>query len=734
VNFVQPLLKGFGPVATRGELRARDRELEAARHRYEAATLDVSADVENAYWRLYASEHNLNAQRIQRQRAALFLRDAQLRGHAGVAGPGAVAAARTLLADQEALLLQSRLLARDASDELAQSIGISPSAHERIHCTEDPTPPPPLEPLDVVLRRAFAVNPGLHATEQDSAAARARWRAAEWNAWPTLEAFGSYGGAGLAGVSRPIIFGGDTLGTSSDTGFGSAWDQVWSNDFPAWTFGLRLVMPIGWRSDRGERDRQRGLYEQSQEALRARRLKLESDVRSAYREAESAGATLATMRELVAATREQARVASLEYQAGRTTAYDLVDIEAQVARGVARIAGAGRRGAFLHRAQTAHSTRTFEDPMSGASLLRRAAGALLLPLLALAAGCGRPAAGFKMPPVPVEVAEVQAEAVRDRFRAVGSIEADEIVKVVSELNAVARELPFLEGQSVKRGQLLAQLDDREIAAEAQRAEALRDQARTNLERVRQLHAQNAASSQELDDASAGFKVAEANLAVAEAQLSKTRIVSPLSGVAGRRQVSPGAFLRVGDSITEVASLDVVKVHFAAPERFVSQLRTGGHIDITSTAYPGETFHGQVRVVDPIVDEGTRTVQLVATVVNPGRKLRPGMSADVSATLSERPNALTVPDEALFAQGDQTFVFVVKADSTVARQAVLTGTRDSAKVEIAQGLTAGERIVRAGHQKLYDGAKVMPIPSATMAGAASGGASASGADQAPGTKK
>jgi outer membrane protein TolC len=336
VNFVQPLLKGFGPIATRGELHARDRELDAARLRYDSAVLDVSADVENAYWRLYASEHNLNAQRIQRQRAALFLRDAQLRGRAGVAGPGAVAAARTLLADQEALLLQSRLLARDASDELARSIGISPSRDNRIHCLDDPTPPPPLEPLDAVIRRAFAVNPGLHATEQDTAAARARWRAAEWNAWPTLEAFGSYGGSGLAGISRPIIFGGDTLGTSSETGFGSAWDQVWSNDFPAWSFGLRLVMPIGWRSDRGERERQRGLYEQSQETLRARRLRLEADVRSAYREAESAGATLAAMRELVAATREQARIATLEYQTGRTTAYDLVDIEAQVARAVLR--------------------------------------------------------------------------------------------------------------------------------------------------------------------------------------------------------------------------------------------------------------------------------------------------------------------------------------------------------------------------------------------------------------
>src|SRR5262245_26543896 len=106
VNFVQPLLKGFGTIPTRGELHARDRELEAAHHRYEAASLDVSADVENAYWRLFATEHNLNAQRIQRQRAALFLRDAQLRGKAGVAAPGAVAAARTLLAEQTAVLLQ----------------------------------------------------------------------------------------------------------------------------------------------------------------------------------------------------------------------------------------------------------------------------------------------------------------------------------------------------------------------------------------------------------------------------------------------------------------------------------------------------------------------------------------------------------------------------------------------------------------------------------------------------
>jgi membrane fusion protein (multidrug efflux system) len=355
----------------------------------------------------------------------------------------------------------------------------------------------------------------------------------------------------------------------------------------------------------------------------------------------------------------------------------------------------------------------------------------LLSLGLLSGSCAQGQHGFQMPPVPVEVADVVSGPVQDRFRAVGTVEANEIVQVVSEVNAVVRSLPFREGQAVRRGALLAQIDDREIAAETQRTEALRDQARVNLERVRQLHEQKAASSQELDDASAADKVAAANLALAKARLSKTRITSPFDGLVGRRLVSPGAFLRVGDQITEVASLQIVKVNFAAPERFSAMLKTGGRVEITTTAYPGEAFEGRVRVVDPILDEGSRTVRLVANVVNRGFKLRPGMSADVAATLSERAHALTVPDEAVFAQGDQMFVFVVKPDSTVARQAIVIGARDSAQVEVAQGLEPGMQVVRAGHQKLFDGAKVMPLTAAAMAGGPASPAGPGGESKARG---
>ena len=350
-----------------------------------------------------------------------------------------------------------------------------------------------------------------------------------------------------------------------------------------------------------------------------------------------------------------------------------------------------------------------------------AAGAALVLLSPLA--CAPKQAGFQMPPTPVEVATVQTETVRDRFRALGSVEANENVQIVSEVEAVVRALPFAEGQVVRRGQLLARLDDDEIGAEARRADALRDQAKVNHERVRQLAEQKAASPQELDDTSAALKVAEANAQLAHARLSKTRILSPLDGLVGRRLVSPGAFLRVGTTITEVASVDRVKISFAAPERYTTQLRTGSEVEITTTAQPGQIFIGKVNVVNPILDPTTRTVQLVALAPNPGRRLRPGMSADVSATLAERPGALTIPDEAVFAQGDQNFVYVVSAD-TVSLRPIGIASRDSARVEVSRGLSAGDVVVRAGYQKLYPGAHVMAV-SAAGAPAGPGGAAPAG---------
>ena len=323
VDLVQPLTRGFGMASARGELRARDREVDAAERRLEAATIDLQAAVETAYWQLYASERDLQVQRLQRQRSAVFLRDQMARARAGATGPGAVAAARRFLAEQEVLLIDARLRYRAGSDRLNEVLGIPAASQDRLHALDEPPPPGEVMPLQTALDLAYRSSGALRAAEADSAAALARYRRAARDAWPSIDAFGGYGGSGLAGV-------GDTLATNPD--FGDAWSQVWDDAYPDWSVGVRVRVPIGWRSERGERELQRGLYERASETTRAQRLALENQVRIAHREAEESIEALRAMQALAVAAREQARVGRLEYQAGRTTAYDLVDIETELVR------------------------------------------------------------------------------------------------------------------------------------------------------------------------------------------------------------------------------------------------------------------------------------------------------------------------------------------------------------------------------------------------------------------
>jgi membrane fusion protein, multidrug efflux system len=339
---------------------------------------------------------------------------------------------------------------------------------------------------------------------------------------------------------------------------------------------------------------------------------------------------------------------------------------------------------------------------------------MILIIVALA-GCkggkgGWGKGGFSMPPMAVETTVAAKHEVADRFETVGSVEASDAVTVVSEISGTVVKLPFQEGSNIKRGELIAQLDDSELRAEFDRATALRDQAQSNFNRIKTVVNQGAGAQQDLDDAASALKVAEANVAYAQARLEKTRLKAPFDGMIGARRVSPGTFVRGGDAIADLAQLRELRVIFSVPERYLSELKRGSEVTVSVTAYPGYTLKGKIDVMEPQLDPGTRSVRIVARVANPEAKFRPGMSANVAAVLSERPAALTISSEAVFVDQNQSFVYIIKADSTVARTAIQIGTRSSDYVEIAAGLHEGDRIVRAGHQKLFDGAKVIPIMS------------------------
>ncbi len=326
--------------------------------------------------------------------------------------------------------------------------------------------------------------------------------------------------------------------------------------------------------------------------------------------------------------------------------------------------------------------------------------------------------GFAPPPTPVETSIVVPQTVTDRFEAVGTLDAGESIMIVAEIDGVLESVPFDEGGFVKAGALIARLDDDQLAAELARAEAVRDQTQASYDRIKSVVDLGAGAPQDLDDAAAALKVAEAEVKLAQTRLDKTRITAPFAGLVGARRASPGAFLRSGDGITELAQIDELRVNFSVPERYLSQLQRGSEVSVSTTAYEDEVT-GRINVVEPILDQVTRSARVVARIRNPKRRFRPGMSANVSAVLGRREGAIAVPSEAVFVDGAQPYVFRVGPDSTVSRVAVGLGTRLTDIVEVTSGLDAGDRVVRAGHQKLFEGAKVS-MASDEVSGEASGG--------------
>ena len=355
--------------------------------------------------------------------------------------------------------------------------------------------------------------------------------------------------------------------------------------------------------------------------------------------------------------------------------------------------------------------------MKHGTLLKTAAAATLAATMAaMAGGCGKDSqqaggGGFQRPPTPVEAAAVDNHAVTDRFTTVGTVEAGEAVTVTTEISGIVTSIPFNEGGRLAQGDLIAKLDDDQLRAEAQRARALKNQSQATWERVKSIVEQGAGAPQDLDDAVAALMVAEANLDLAETHLAKATITAPFGGLVGKRHVSRGAFLRAGDPITDLAQVDVLRVTFAVPERLLGAMNVGAPVSVVTTAFPDQELTGRIHIIEPQLDPVTRNVGIVALVDNTGGLLRPGMSATITTVLRQRNAALTVPSAAVFVEGGQAYVYVIKPDSVVTRTAVDLGTRMAGSVEVTSGLSAGQQVVRAGHQKLYEGAKVQPVSGA-----------------------
>jgi membrane fusion protein (multidrug efflux system) len=326
----------------------------------------------------------------------------------------------------------------------------------------------------------------------------------------------------------------------------------------------------------------------------------------------------------------------------------------------------------------------------------------------LAVACSGAAAQDKnSEAVPVEAAKVVAAPLSEQVTAVGTLLSNEAVTVSSEIPGRLKEIHFQEGQPVEKGAPLFTLDDSVYQAQLADAAAKLKLAEQTHKRTSTLFTNKYATAQSADESASNLAVNTAAVELARVQLEKAHIVAPFSGIVGLRHVSVGEYIIAGQALVNLESIDPVKADFRVPEKFLPAIQVGQTIRIKVDAFPDDSFKGKVYAIDPRLDVAGRSLLVRALVPNEDRRLRPGLFARVTVLLQLKEDALTVPEQAIVPQGDSQFVFKI-VGGKVQFTKVVIGTRREGRVEIIEGLAAGDQVVTAGQLKIRDGSAVSVV--------------------------
>ncbi|MGA2397807.1 MAG: efflux RND transporter periplasmic adaptor subunit [Steroidobacteraceae bacterium] len=338
---------------------------------------------------------------------------------------------------------------------------------------------------------------------------------------------------------------------------------------------------------------------------------------------------------------------------------------------------------------------------------------------------------------PVGVARIDRGDIRLTLRALGAVTPLATVTVTTQISGYLMSVGFKEGQLVKKGQLLAQIDPRpyQVALEQDEAQLARDeatlkQAQMDLSRYETLSGQQSIARQTYEDQVWTVKQDQGTVDYDKAQikaqqlnLTYCRIVAPTDGRVGLRQVDPGNYIQTGSS-TGIVVLTVLKpttVEFAVPEDSVPQVmervQAGARLPVTAfdRANVVQLAVGQLAAVDTQVNSTTGTVMLRANFDNADEKLFPSQFVNVVMLLDTLKDVVRVPARAVQRGAPGSYVYLVDAQNTVAVHPINLGAQDGDFFAVVSGLSAGDVVVTDGADRLRDGAKVsIPNPSTTPA--------------------
>jgi multidrug efflux system membrane fusion protein len=350
---------------------------------------------------------------------------------------------------------------------------------------------------------------------------------------------------------------------------------------------------------------------------------------------------------------------------------------------------------------------------------------------------GQNSSGPEHPPQTVRVAAATLGDMPLTIDALGTVTPFETVTIKTQIAGNLQTVGFTEGQTVKTGDFLAQIDPRPYEAALEQAkgqlakdQALLAQAQSDLARYEQLNKQDSISKQQVDDQEAlvaqdkaAILTDQAQVKTAQLNVAYTHIVSPVTGRVGLRLEDPGNYLQPSDTtgIVIITQIDPISVEFTTPEdnlpRISARLNSGAKLEVT--VLDRDNVHalatGTLTTYDSQIDVTTGTIKMRATFENPNGVLFPQQFVNVRLLVDTMTGATLVPNAAIQLGASGNFVYLLKDDSTVSKRDVTTGPNDGKETVIASGLKAGDKVVIDGVDRLRDGAKVNVVDNPPSAG-------------------
>jgi membrane fusion protein (multidrug efflux system) len=305
--------------------------------------------------------------------------------------------------------------------------------------------------------------------------------------------------------------------------------------------------------------------------------------------------------------------------------------------------------------------------------------------------------------IPVKAHIVSLESLSNSVFTTGTILANEEVELRSEISGKIIKILFKEGSFVNKGALLIKINDADLQAQLRRAESKVKLSQEKEARQRQLHDGNLISQEEYDNTLGELNVSQADYDLIKAQIDKTEIRAPFSGVVGLRSVSEGSYVTPLIIMARLQNLNTIKVDFSIPEKYSTAVKAGDELEFKISG--SETlFKAKVYAIEPKIDPGTRTLKIRAICSLSYKELIPGAFANVELNLKQTENTMLISTVAIVPELKGQKVYLYKNGIAVPQNVEL-GVREETRVQVVSGLSKGDTVITSGILQIRPGSKV-----------------------------